>query len=65
MWVKQSAKQHFFAATGVAHAGGLQDVVRGSMRPELNPEQAVLMLLDARGTLYELKALSVITYSLS
>ena len=40
---------------GLAWAGGLQDLVRGSARPELDPEQAVLMLLDARGTLYELK----------
>ena len=40
---------------GGANAGLVTDYVKGVMRPEMTPEQAVMGLMYAKGTLSELK----------
>lgn len=42
-----------------AQADVIRDLVKGYIRPEVAADQAIMQLLDARGTLLELKALAV------
>ena len=44
------------AGVGAAHAGIIQDITKNVVRPELGPTDALVMMMDARGMLYELKA---------
>ena len=44
-----------FAGTAPAEASLIQDVVRGYTRPDIAPDVAIVSLMDARGTLTELK----------
>lgn len=39
-----------------AHAGIIQDITKSVVRPELGSTDALVMMMDARGMLYELKA---------
>ncbi len=39
-----------------AHAGIIQDITKNVVRPELGSTDALVMMMDARGMLYELKA---------
>jgi hypothetical protein len=43
------------AGTQLAHAGIVQDLAASFIRPELPSKDAVVMLMDARGTLLEIK----------
>ncbi|KAK9818083.1 hypothetical protein WJX72_006851 [[Myrmecia] bisecta] len=45
-------------AAGPAQANVAQEFVKGYMRPEVETDQAVVKLIDARGTLCELKQLA-------
>ncbi len=44
------------AEASPAHAGLLQDITKNFVRPELGSTDALVMMMDARGMLYELKA---------
>lgn len=38
-----------------AHANLVQDLAKGFVRPDLASEEATVVMMDARGTLYELR----------
>lgn len=40
---------------GPASANIVQDIAKGFVRPDLASEEATVVMMDARGTLYELK----------
>ena len=44
-----------------AHANILQDLAAGFIRPELAPQDAVVMMMDARGTLMEIRVHGIYT----
>ncbi|CAK0779428.1 hypothetical protein CVIRNUC_004772 [Coccomyxa viridis] len=46
------------ARGGPANAGLLQDITKNVVRPELGSTDALVMMMDARGMLYELKDLA-------
>ena len=49
------------AAAGAppAQANIIQDLAAGFVRPELPSQDAVVMMMDARGTLFEIKAIGL------
>ncbi|EIE25710.1 hypothetical protein COCSUDRAFT_46344 [Coccomyxa subellipsoidea C-169] len=47
-----------FAGSRPARANIVQDLAKGFVRPDLASEEATVVMMDARGTLYELKELA-------